>query len=167
MFQNIKYHFINKKHSVLASLLCFLLFPFFSFAQTGAGKLTGKVTDGSTNEPLAGVSISSKGKTGTASITDGTYILSLPAGTYSITYSYLGYQKKEITGIVIKAGQTTFLDIILQKSTAQMQGVVITSTIKRESQSAVYSVQKEALPLRMVFHWSLSGKHLITMPGKF
>ncbi len=116
-----------------------------ALAQQGQGKLTGKVTDGSTNEPLAGVSVTVKGKkAGTSSITDGTYILTLSAGVYTIAVSYQSYSKKELSGVEIKAGQTTFLDVILDKADNKLTDVVITSSAKKESQSSVYSAQKRS-----------------------
>jgi len=125
--------------------LCVFQLSIISFAQKGIGKLTGKVTAASTNETLPGVSVTVKATTrGVSTITDGTYILALPSGTYTIGYSYSGYKKKEITGVVIKAGESTFLDIILEVSTKQLEGVVVTANIKKESQSAVYSAQKRS-----------------------
>jgi outer membrane receptor protein involved in Fe transport len=126
----------------------FVFIGFLSFnilAQSGQGKLTGKITDGSTNQTLAGVSIQAKGtKYGVATITDGTYILTIPAGTYTISYSYTGYKKKEITGVIIKTGQSTFLDIIMDPSTDELAGVVVTSSVRRETQSSVYSAQRRS-----------------------
>ena len=143
--KKLKYHQNKFLKTTCFLSVFFLLLTYVSSAQSGIGKLTGKVTDGSTNEPLAGVSITATGKTGgVTSITDGTYIFSLSAGTYTITFSYLGYQKKEITGVLIKAQQSTFLDIILQKSGNKLQDVVVTTSVKKESQSAVYSAQKRS-----------------------
>src|SRR6185295_19284797 len=97
------------------SLCFYMLCSVIAMGQKGTGKLTGKVTDGSTNEPLVSVTVSAKGaKYGGTSITDGTYTLSLPAGTYTMRYSYTGHKIKEITGVVIKSGETTFLDILLE-----------------------------------------------------
>ncbi len=117
----------------------------FAIAQTNAGKLTGKVTDASTNEAIAGVSVTAKDtKYGKSSIADGTYNLSLPAGTYTILYSHTGYITKEITGVIIKEGQPTFLEMILQAGNNKMVGVVVTSTVKKEAQSSLYSAQKRS-----------------------
>lgn len=122
-----------------------VLFAQFSFGQTGVGKLTGKVTDGSTNEAIIGVSVSAKDtKYGKSSIADGTYNLSLPAGIYTILYSHTGYITKEITSVIIKEGQPTFLEMILQPGNNKMVGVVVTSTLKREAQSSLYSAQKRS-----------------------
>lgn len=112
-------------------------------AQQKTGKLTGKITDGTTNQPLVGVSVSAKGRTtGTSTIADGTYILSLPEGVYTVQYSYTGYQQKEVTGVAVKAGETAFLDIIMQVGSNQLTGVVISTSVKRETQSAVYNRQR-------------------------
>ncbi|MBA4166173.1 MAG: TonB-dependent receptor [Chitinophagaceae bacterium] len=114
-------------------------------AQSGMGKLTGKISDASNNETLNGVSVSVKGvKRGTSTIPDGSYILALPSGTYTLRYSYTGYQVKEITGVSIKAGETNFLDVLLQTNTQQMAGVVVTASVKKETAASVYSMQKRS-----------------------
>ena len=125
--------------------LCFLLFSVTVSAQKGTGKLTGKVTDATTNESLAAVSISVKNtKYGGTTIADGTYIISLPPGAYTVRYSYTGHKIKEITGLVIKAGESTFMDILLETASKEMQGVVVTATVRKESQSSIYSAQKRS-----------------------
>ncbi|MBI3883251.1 MAG: TonB-dependent receptor plug domain-containing protein, partial [Sphingobacteriales bacterium] len=132
--------------NITCLLYGFLFFTAAALAQKSTGgKLTGKITDAATGEALVGVSVSVKGKAGgTATTIDGIYILSLSEGVYSVVFSSSGHQKKEISSIVIKAGETTFLDIILQKANKINEGVVITSSAKKESQSAVYSVQKRS-----------------------
>ena len=77
-----------------------LLFSTFSYAQQ-KGSLSGKVIDKTTGEPLinAEVIIKETGK-GTTTNEKGFYSLpSLPKGSYTIGYYYLGYQSvsKKIT----------------------------------------------------------------------
>ena len=118
---------------------------FYSFAQTTNGKITGKVIDGAINETLIGVSVKASETTyGTSTNADGVYVLTVPAGTYTVVYKYIGYQPKEISGIVVKAGQSTFQNIILQSASQQMQEVVVKGTAKKEGQSSVYSAQKRS-----------------------
>jgi outer membrane receptor protein involved in Fe transport len=122
-----------------------LLFSVITIAQNRTGKLTGKITDSATNLSLSGVSISPKGTTkGTASINDGSYILTLAPGTYTIVYSYTGYATKPISEIEIKAGATTFLDIILRPRIKDENVVVVIAprSAKRETAAAVYNKQK-------------------------
>lgn len=118
---------------------------FHSFAQNAKGKITGKVIDGATNETLIGVSIKASGTTyGVSTNADGAYVLTLPVGTYTLVYKYIGYQPKEISGIVVKANQSTFQNIILQSASQQMQEIVVKVTAKKEGQSSVYSAQKRS-----------------------
>lgn len=136
----------DSQTSQKASALAFVLVILCSVAQAQKiGKLAGKVTDASNNEPLSGVSIIAKSANGgTASKSDGTYILSLPVGIYTIRYSYSGYATKEVTGVEIKPDDATNLDILLSTSSTQLAGVVVTATLKRETSAAVYSLQKRS-----------------------
>ena len=116
-----------------------------SYAQKGNGKVTGKIIDASNNETIIGASIKVAGTTmGTSSIADGSYVLSLPAGTYTLSYKYIGYQGKEVSGVVVKAGESTFQNIILKSSSQQLDAVVVKVTAKKEGQSSVYSAQKRS-----------------------
>lgn len=140
MLQKVVFHKFR-----LAFLPLCLLLSVAAFAQKGPGKLTGKVITNATNQPIAGVSITAKNtKYGVASITDGTYILPIPAGTYTISYSSTGYKTKEVTGVVIKSSESTFLDIILEEATKELTAAVVTVSVRREAQSAVYSTQRRS-----------------------
>lgn len=75
----------------LAFLGLFLL-AITSIAQE-KGKLTGKVTDAINGEPLIGAAvIYSEGK-GAVTDIDGNYVLDIPYGSYTITVSYVGFEK--------------------------------------------------------------------------
>jgi TonB dependent receptor/CarboxypepD_reg-like domain/TonB-dependent Receptor Plug Domain len=131
---------------------CFLILILLQFntltvqaQQKGVGKIAGKALDLGNNEPLNGVSVTPKnGQRGTTSITDGTYILTLSPGTYTIRFSYTGYQTKEISGVIVKAGETTDLNILLEVATKAMESVVVTATIRKEAVASVYSAQKRS-----------------------
>ena len=143
--------FFNQFRQILLyrELTGILLLSFFfcsaAYAQPAPGRLSGKIIDASSNEALNGVSINTKTiKRGAYSISDGTYLFVLPAGTYTIRYSYTGYQTKEITNIIIQPGQTNHLDIVLETASAQLAGVVVTANVKKETAASVYSVQKRS-----------------------
>ena len=85
-------------------LLLFLLF-LVAFAAK-AQQISGIVSDGTTNEPLPGVSVLIKGSTkGTATDANGKFSLTIPAksGT-KLTFSFVGYE----TQTVDVGNQTTF-----------------------------------------------------------
>lgn len=84
-------------------------------AQTGVGKLSGKVIDADTKEPLVGANlIILNTDWGAATNVDGEYfILNLPPGNYDVRVSYVGYAPKTIQEVRIVAGVTYELNIEL------------------------------------------------------
>jgi len=72
----------------------FLLFSFVTLAQTY--EIKGKVTDATNGEALIGANIFLKGTSlGAASDADGNYSIVAKPGSYTITCSYIGYEKIE------------------------------------------------------------------------
>mgnify|MGYP005843611139 CR=1 FL=1 len=75
-------------------LSIFILFSSLTFSQTYT--ISGKVTDGMNGEPLIGANIFLQGTSwGAASDADGNYSIVARPGTYTITCSYIGYDKVE------------------------------------------------------------------------
>ncbi len=90
--------------------------------------LSGKVTDKSDNSELIGVTIVIKGtRYGTVTDENGSYKIELPAGTYQVEVSYIGYEKLLFTGITIKAGEQKVLNMQMNSSafTIDQEVVVI------------------------------------------
>src|SRR5690349_21620858 len=87
------------------------------------GKITGVVRNDK-NEVMPGVTISveSTDRSNTTSV-NGEYLLSLPAGTYTLVFSFVGYQTRRITDAIIKADEVTDLGVMLTAATKQMQAV--------------------------------------------
>ncbi|WP_315819627.1 carboxypeptidase-like regulatory domain-containing protein [Paraflavitalea speifideaquila] len=68
---------------ILTLLLCL---PVFSWAQSKT--VAGKITDVSNGTPVAGASVTAKGsKVGTSSKADGSFSLTVPAATTTLTIS--------------------------------------------------------------------------------
>ena len=89
-----------------------------AFAQTGT--LQGVITDAITGEPIpfANVVLTKSGNqtAGTTTDFDGKYsIKPIDPGTYNIKATFVGFQTKEITGVIISADQIRFVDIKLQE----------------------------------------------------
>ncbi len=98
----------------------------------------GRVTDGQTNKPLAGVSVSVKGRAGGA-YTDSSGNFSLSADPKSsLTFSYVGYQSIEIP-----VGTKTFIAVPMQAGVGLLKDVVVTALgITREKRAIGYSVSE-------------------------
>lgn len=88
------------------------------------GHLTGQVKDSLNNSFLKGVLVSSEdGQSKTVTDRSGKYSLSLPAGQYTITFSYLGYEPVK-KSVEIIAGKATKLDVGF-KDTSIMLGEIV------------------------------------------
>ncbi|WP_158237898.1 TonB-dependent receptor domain-containing protein [Emticicia sp. TH156] len=90
----------------------FLLLSFSTFAQSKTGlKITGKVLDTATNQPIEYASIgvtdqqTNKMITGTITDANGAFeITGILPGTFTISIDFVGYQKKTLKDIALKAG---------------------------------------------------------------
>ncbi len=130
--------------------ILFLLITLFIshglFSQTTG--ITGTINDGEFNDilPFANVIVKNT-QTGTTSDFEGKYTLQLTPGTYTIVYSFVGYQTKEITDVVITEGNLTNTDVTLSASAGQLDEVVITTTARRNTESSVLRLQKNSVNL--------------------
>ena len=139
-------------------LFVLFFFPLSIFAQS---TITGAVTDGATNLPLAGANIIIKGtSTGTTSDFDGRYSLNVSSFPVTLEISSLGFETLEV--VVNEAGT---VNITLQESAESLEEVVITglaSSIKRSNAAnAVASVSADDLAGRtpaQTLDGALAGK---------
>lgn len=109
-------------------LHAFLLFSILagtvpSFSQNAV--LQGKVIDKETKESLPGANIS-LGAVGAVSDYDGTYRISLPAGTYQLVLSFVGY-KAINQSVTLASGETRILDFDLEEETSVLQTATVIS----------------------------------------
>ncbi|WGD33493.1 TonB-dependent receptor [Olleya sp. YS] len=129
--------------------LFFTLFSVVVYSQTGS--ISGKITDKEfNNEPLAFANILIQGtSTGTTSDFEGSYTFTdLEAGSYTIEFSFVGYQTQRLP-VTVTSGQTTTLDVVMSASAAALDEVVLeTVTTKRESETALLLEQKKAVEIK-------------------
>ncbi len=92
------------------------------------GKLAGRVLDAK-QQPLQAVTVLLAGtRLGTYSNAEGRYnILNVPAGTYDVSFSRLGYATKRVRGVIMSADQTTTLDASLAETELVAEEVVVTA----------------------------------------
>lgn len=130
----------------LLSIFC--LFSSLTYAQSG--KLSGKITEEGTGEALIGVSIFIEDLSkGDASNLDGEYaIISIPPGTYSVRYSFLGFSTVVVDNIEIFSGQTTTYDIQLTEEVFEGQEIVVRAErpiVQKDQTSSVSYIKKETI----------------------
>lgn len=129
---------------LISTCLSLCLVVFFSSAAFAAdGKVAGKIIDKKTNEALIGVTVIVEG-TGKGAVTDveGRFNLNLAPGKYSLLFQYVGYQKKIVSEVQVKSNGTLELNVTLEDASQNMKEVVVTASIKKESISALLSMQK-------------------------
>ena len=110
------------------------------------GTLTGKVTDGESGEPLRGATISVIGtKKGAYTDTKGTYrIKNVAAGTYSVKFTYVGYDAKTVENVVIGDSGSVTLNTVLGLTTASAKDVVVQAERRDDNAAALLAQRKNA-----------------------
>ncbi|CAN0475045.1 unnamed protein product, partial [Phaeothamnion confervicola] len=94
------------------------------------GSIAGKITDDKTGEAIIGGSILVAGtSTGTSTDIEGNFLISsIPAGTYSLQVSYVGYQTSTIANVIVENGKRITIDAKISDATSELEEVVITGT---------------------------------------
>ena len=97
---------------------------------------------------MIGVNIFIEGtSSGTITDIDGSYSLSVSAGTYQLNFSYISYASKKITDVIIKPGEITLLDLRLQPETVAISEVVVTAKAVENTETALLTIQKKSANL--------------------
>jgi len=125
------------------------------------GRISGKVVDGK-NEPLPGVTIQVQEGKGTVTNVDGTYELSLPPGVYTLTFSYISYDSRKVTEVVVKEKGFTPLDVVMKSSGSRLKEVTVTANYKRASVEGLYALQKNSA----VISDGISAEQISRTPDK-
>jgi TonB family protein len=89
---------------------------------TGEMLIRGSVTDG--NDPLPGVNVIVKGTT-TGTVTDvkGEYLITVPAGSQTLVFNFIGLVAQEVALAQASNGR---MDVVMQQDVTQLSEVVVT-----------------------------------------
>ncbi len=125
-------------------LFVFISTSFFAAAQTGS--ITGTVTDEKTKEPIIGASILVQGTSiGIAADMEGRFTLkNVPAGTHNLVVTFITYATKTVEGIVVTANHTTEVKIALAEEASQLEEVVVSTTVSRNTDMSVVKAIRES-----------------------
>src|SRR5258705_9621663 len=120
----------------LIALMCFFLAAPAHAQRTGT--IVGRVTDGRSTQPLAGITIEVEGlRLGATTGDDGRYrITNVPVGPQSVTARRIGYAVARRAGTV-SSDQQLNLDFDLQVTAAILDQVVITGTAGGEQRPTI------------------------------
>lgn len=126
-----------------ATLLSFLFLQNIMAGTTG--KISGKVVDASTKEPLVGVNvIILETTTGAATDLEGDYhIINVRPGVYQLKFSMVGYSEKIIQNVEVNVDRTTIINVELEPTTVATQEVVIVAekpVIRKDLTSSIVEI---------------------------
>ncbi|MEY2703455.1 MAG: hypothetical protein RLY43_2094 [Bacteroidota bacterium] len=125
-----------------------VLFSGFSWAQNATVK--GQILDKEMkNEPLPfAVVVIKESKQNTATDENGNFSFSMPAGSYTLVISYLGYETKEIA-FTVSAGEVKTINHILASTGGEeLKEVVIEVQVGKEKESALLQEQQKAVEIK-------------------
>ncbi len=124
----------------MKKIICSLVFASIAFMTYGQVSINGSVTD-QNNNPLMGVDVYIETlHTGTTTDVDGNYILNkIPHGTFTITYSYIGFKtvQKELE---LHKNQTD-VNVVLEESIFNMDEVIVSTPFNRLQSENVMKIE--------------------------
>jgi outer membrane receptor protein involved in Fe transport len=121
----------------------FLLLSFVQFAQNGV--IRGRVIDLSNSETIPGAKISVDIiNKGSMTDLDGNFQIVINEGVYSLTVLYPSYQSKNIKDVTVKASDTLFLEIQLEKEVKEVKSVTVKGQTSKESNENIIKMQRNS-----------------------
>lgn len=150
------------------ALVFSLLLAATAFAQNA--RISGAVTDAKTGATLPGANIvvkSATHNTGTASRTNGEFEISnLPAGDYTLTITYIGYEKNVFENIYLNDGESKLLNIALDPTGIELNPVTVTASRRPEklleAPASVTVLESQAIQTRTAL---TATEHLKALPA--
>ncbi len=132
-----------------------LFFTGQALAFQGLGELSGSVKDAKTGETIPGATVQILETTlGAVTNGQGFYtIKNIPAKTYSVQASFVGYETVIRYNIVIKSGGVPDLNFELKEAVSELEEVVVTANPFEKIEETPLSIQK------------LSAEEIATYPG--
>jgi len=129
-------------------IISLLLLAAAHLSAQDTGSIAGTITDKElNNEPLPFANVLIQGTTkGTTSDFDGLFELAnLDPGTYTILFSFLGYETVTLPDVTVAAGKVTTVNVPMAANAGvELEEVVLTGSTKKESEAALLLDQKAA-----------------------
>jgi hypothetical protein len=145
-FQVQRQHVNIDQTNQLERLLDSVRSPSLLLLQTG--RITGRVTDAETGDPLPGVNVVIEGEQqGATTDADGYYtILNVAPGNYTLRASFVGYTAQSVANVEVNIDLTTNVDFELQEQTVGMDEVTVQASepiVKRDISANVSNLSSE------------------------
>ncbi|HQI48631.1 MAG TPA: TonB-dependent receptor [bacterium] len=145
---------MRKMKRNLGWLLLLLVVPGLLLAQT-TGKISGKVMDAKTGQPLPGANIIVEGTSSgaVADLNGDFFILNVAPGTYTLRAQMMGYETVRMQNVLVSVNRTTESKIRMKETVLEGEVVVVQAekvAMKKDQTSTVRNVSSQqiaALPV--------------------
>jgi outer membrane receptor protein involved in Fe transport len=126
----------------------------------GRGAISGIVVDAANGGPLPGANVRLEGtSTGTSTDLNGRYRLGgLAPGVYDVVFSFVGFQKKVVSGVEVTDGATISLDATLAEQRAQLDQVVVSAKAARDTKAGLLKERAKAAAVSNAISAEMMGK---------
>ena len=153
-YQMIRHLFFYYHCTMKKTQIFILILSLFAVKIYSQNLISGKIIDGEFNEPLpfANILIRSSSNesniAGTTSDLDGNFAIEdLENGTYYIEVSFVGYDTKRINELELTGNNDNAIDVTLFPSSNALEEVVVTTTVRENTEASVLAIQKRSVTL--------------------
>ena len=133
------------KTTIACIVTLIVLIPGIAFGQVGT--IAGTVVDEDNGETIIGANVFLEGTTiGTSTDIEGRYrIEKVPTGTYSLVFSYIGFQKLTIQSVLVVEGSVVTFDIALKADAVALDEVVVEAHSVANNEAALLKDRQRSL----------------------
>ena len=116
------------------------------------GKISGKVADAKSGEPLIGANVMLSGTSiGTAADIDGNFfIINIPPGSYEVKVMVIGYESMTVEGVRVSVNRTSPLDIKLNQAVIEGTTIVVHAdkiSVKKDQTATIKNISSDEIDL--------------------
>ncbi len=135
---------MRRSKELILSVILGLAWP--ALARGQSGTIAGILVDGDTGETLVGASAIIEGTdTGDASDINGAFSFEAAVGTYTVVFSYLGYNRVTINGVQVSEGEVTHLEITLSPDAIEIGEVVVEAALLLDNEAGLLRGRSRAI----------------------
>ncbi len=104
---------------------------FYAYSQS---VIKGTVFDKQYNEPLTGAALLVEGTTiGTTADIDGNFEIKIGPGKYNLIVSYVSYNTKKISNVVVSQNTPTIINIVMEEASLELESVQVVGRLKTDT----------------------------------
>ncbi|MEM6647701.1 MAG: TonB-dependent receptor [Bacteroidota bacterium] len=127
----------------LLAILILLAFSPAALAQTGT--IAGVVIDGDTGDTMIGANVSIEGTMiGTTTGIDGDFQFKADVGTYTVLFSFIGYNPVRVQNVEVLEGEVTRLEVTMNFQTEELSEIIVEARALQNTEASLLSQRAKA-----------------------